>query len=511
MGERKPQTLKEFRGRSLPEPGALAGWAWLIERHDLPVPLPRRLAAVTRRSRRSETPDWLLLTPQHAPRPTSAEHLELALKWEGVDLAVLHALFERWPARELAKAVRAKPTGIHSRRAWFLYEWLTGRTLDLPDAGKVRAVPALDPEQHFCLARGSRSARHAVTDNLPGSRAFCPLVRRSAELDALAARRLGDEARRILRATHPDLVARAAAFLRLSDSRSSFAIEGEQPSPQRAQRWGLAIAEAGLRPLSLEELERLQVLVIGDSRFVKLGLRREGGFVGTHDRRTREPIPEHVSAKPEDLRSLVDGLVQFERRCLGDAIDPVVMGAALAFGFVYVHPFVDGNGRLHRWLIHHALAKAGFNPPGLVFPVSAVILREMAAYRQVLQSYSAPLLERIEWKATPKGNVEVLSETAPFYRYFDATSHAEFLYRCVAQTVEKDLPEEVRYLESFDAFSTRLQEIVEMPRTTIELLHQFLSQGGGRLSKRARAKEFAKLEASEVAAIERLYAACHRR
>jgi hypothetical protein len=94
------------------------------------------------------------------------------------------------------------------------------------------------------------------------------------------------------------------------------------------------------------------------------------------------------------------------------------------------------------------------------------------------------------------------------YRYFDATPHAEFLYRCVAETIERDLPDEVRYLRSFDAFAARVQAIVDMPRSTLELLHRFLVQGGGKLSKRARAKEFAKLDAAEVAAIERAHAAC---
>jgi Fic family protein len=40
------------------------------------------------------------------------------------------------------------------------------------------------------------------------------------------------------------------------------------------------------------------------------------------------------------------------------------MAAATAFGFVYVHPFQDGNGRIHRCLVHHVLAERKFTPPG---------------------------------------------------------------------------------------------------------------------------------------------------
>lgn len=36
--------------------------------------------------------------------------------------------------------------------------------------------------------------------------------------------------------------------------------------------------------------------------------------------------------------------------------DPV-LAAGIAFGFVFIHPFEGGNGRIHRYLIHHVLAK----------------------------------------------------------------------------------------------------------------------------------------------------------
>ena len=243
------------------------------------------------------------------------------------------------PVAEFEALVRATPTGSYARRAWFLYEWLTARTLDVPNAPKVRATPAVDPAQQYSLADGAISTRHRVVDNLPGTRAFCPLVRRTLVLDALATRRLDERARHVLGRTHPDVVARAAAFLLLSDSRSSFDIEGERPSPQRAERWGQAIGQAGTRPLSIEEFERRQRIVIGDDRFVHLGLRTEGGFVGSHDRDTQAPIPDHIDARPEDLRDLLRGIVSYVDRVVRGTMDPVVAAAAAAFGFVYVHPF----------------------------------------------------------------------------------------------------------------------------------------------------------------------------
>lgn len=504
------ESVPSFEDRLLPESGRPAGYAALIKHYALRVPLPPRLAAIGTRHRRVTSDAWLLLTPRHAPTPSLGGHLAFALRWEGIDPAVLAALFRVVPAEEVAAVVRATPTGGNARRLWFLYEWLTGRTLDVADPGSVRAVPVVNPEQQVALAGGSLSPRHKVLDNLPGTPAFCAMVRRTPALATYQAARLDARARDVLGRTHPDVLARAAAFLLLSDSRSSFGIEGERPSPERAARWGHAIGQAGTTRLSIAELERLQRLVIGDSRFVHLGLRHEGGFVGAHDRETQAPLPDHVSARAEDLGALVGGMIAYDERARAGGVDPVVAAAVVAFGFVYVHPFEDGNGRIHRWLMHHVFAAAGYNPPGVVFPVSAAILRDLEPYRRVLESYSRPLLPLVEWRPTPGGNVDVLNDTADYYRYFDATAHAEFMYRCVEATVERDLPDEVAYLEGYDRFAERVQDVVDMPARTVELLHRFLRQNGGRLSRRARAREFAALDDDEAERVETLYAASMR-
>lgn len=502
--------VKDLRGRPLPEEGWLAGYSALIEHYDLALPLPPRLAFASTGHHSESTLRWLAVPIRRRPSDDLAGHLAFALKREGVDLSVLAALFRRIDATEVEEVVRSTPTGKYARRIWFLYEWLTAKRLDLPDAPKVKAEPVVDPELQVVSEEGEISSRHRVVSNLPGSPAFCPLVRWTQALRAHAGLDLNERAREVIGRTHPDVVSRAAAFLLLSDSRSSFQIEGERPAQARVERWGHAIGEAGDVELSILQLERLQRVVLGDSRFVTPGLRKQGGFVGEHDRSTGAPLPEHISARPGDLRDLLAGLIEFERSALEAGIDPVIIAAVVAFGFVYIHPFEDGNGRIHRWLIHHVLARAGYNPDGFVFPVSAAILRHATDYSRILRSYSTPLLQFIDWEATENGNVRVLNETDRFYRYFDATAHAEFLFERVAETVESDLPREVAYLEGFDRFADRVEGLLgDMPHSTIDLLHRFLAQGEGRLSKRALEKEFRMLTADETTAVERLWAECH--
>lgn len=499
--------VSAFRGRALPEPARLVGWAWCMDRYTLELPLPPYLTAIAGRHRPRDLGGWRLMPERYAPSDDLLAHVTFALRYEGVNLAVLEALAHAVAPDSIAAAVRSAPSGAYARRLWFLYEWLTGTRLDLPDAGKVKAVNAVDPTLQVALPHGAISARHRVRDNLPGTRGFCPLVRRTPPIVRAQDAGLAELARAVLGRTHADILARAAAFLLLSDSRASFRIEGETPSPDRARRWGQSIARAGTTRLSIPEFEALQRLVVGDARFVRLGLREEGGFVGEHDRTTGEPLPGHISARAEDLGSLMEGIVAHDARTLEGRMDPVVAAAVIAFGFVYVHPFEDGNGRIHRWLIHHVLAASGFSPAGVVFPVSAVMLRNLDAYRGVLESYSRPLLGCIEWRPTGRGNVEVLNDTARWYRYFDATAHAEYLYSCVETTVREDLPAEFAWLEAYDRFAGEVQRIADMPARTVDLLHRFLRQHSGRLSGRAREREFAALQDDEVARIEAIYAA----
>lgn len=492
-----------FQDRRLPEPATPAGYAALIDAYRLAVAVPRTLSAIGERHRVVSTGGWRILTPRHAPTASLEGHLTFALKNEGVDLAVLKRLFSVISPREVEAIVAAKPAGAYARRIWFLYEWLMGSRLNMPDASKGGYVPAIDPEAQF-TSPGVNSPRHRVRNNMPGAPAFCPLVFRTEALKQFAALDLAARAQAVVAEAPRDLLSRAAAFLLLKDSRSSYAIEGEHPPEDRLQRWGRAIAEAGLRPLDLGELLRLQEIVLGESRFVRLGLREEGGFVGGHDRDSGAPLPEHISARPEDLTSLIGGLIAFDQGA-ATTLDPVVAAAILSFGFVYVHPFADGNGRVHRYLIHHVLARRGFNPRGVVFPISAAILARLPEYQRVLEDYSRRLLPLIKWRATAKGNVEVLNDTGDHYRYFDATLHAEFLYACVRATIDEDLPEEARFLRNYDRFRGGVGRIAEMPEDKINLLFQFLRQNGGQLSKRAREREFAALTAAEAAAIEAAY------
>jgi hypothetical protein len=500
------QMKSHFHQRRLPEANmTLAGIAALINFFDLAIPLPDVLCAISLKHKRYDIDQWSVFTPRHKPDDTVHGHLLFALKNEPINLAFYNALFAKLDAATVRDIIASSPTGKHSRRLWFLYEFLTKTDLEIEDSTVTNYVDLLDSQIQF-VGTAESSKRHRVKNNLLGVLNFCPMIRRTKQLDDFIGLNLKEEAEAVLGSVHPDVLMRASAFLLLKDSKASYAIEGETPPQKRAERWGRAIGQAGLASLTLEECIRLQKIVIDDTRFIKMGLRTEGGFVGEHDRQASTPIPDHISAKWQDLSDLMHGLIATNEKALADVLDPVLLASIIAFGFVFIHPFEDGNGRLHRYLIHHVLAEKGFAQKGVVFPVSAVILENLSAYRKVLEAYSKPRLDLIKWRPTPRGNVEVTNETKDLYRFFDATQQAEFLYECVQQTIRVTLPSEVDYLEKHDRLKSYMRENFDMPDRTASLLMNFLHQGKGRLSKRAREKELSQLTVDECAQLEDKFA-----
>lgn len=483
-----------------------AGYAALASAFGLAAPRPDTLVAVGERHTYRLENGWRVLTPRYWPGDTVEDHLEFALRYEGVDLALLHGLSRALPAQVVEAWVRRQPTGQYARRVWFLWEWLTGAPLDLPDAAAGVYADVLDPERYYAV-RGETSPRHRVRNNLPGGPDFCPLVRRTERLQDLLGADLAEEARAVVRRTAPDLMARAAAFLLLEDSKASYVIEGERPPQNRIQRWGQAIGEAGQAPLTGDQLLRLQRLVIDDPRFTRMGWRREGGFVGGRDRRTNAPLPDHISARAQDLPRLLEGVMAYAERSErpNGALDPVVAAAAVAFGFVFIHPFEDGNGRIHRWLVHHVLGRRGFNPPGVVFPVSAVFLERIEAYKTTLEAYSRPRLPLTDWITTPQLNVDVRNDTLDNFRFFDATAQAEFLAASVVETIRDTLPREIDYLRRYDQARERIEAFLQMPDARFDLMMGFLRQNNGRFSQRARQQEFSALTPEEAQAVEGIY------
>ncbi len=499
------QSISVFHGRTAPEQGLLVGYGAIIESMKLPVPLPRKLALISKIRRQYSNESWLVFTPRHQPEETLYGHLVFALKYEGVNLLFFKKLFEQLEPATIEQWINNEPYSQYTRRIWFLYEWLMQKVLTVPDLTNGNYVDIVDEKLQYASTRKTNSSRHRVKNNFPGTIYFCPLIHKTEKLDKYLAEDFSRRTNAVINGIHKDILLRTSSFLMLKDSKASFSIEGENPTQTRTSRWGRAIGQAGSKPLDKAELLRLQQIIIENSRFLKMGYRTEGGFVGEHDRHTGAPIPEHIAARWQDVESLMEGLLDAANQMIDNEFPAVLTASLIAFGFVFIHPFADGNGRLHRYIIHHILSMMKFTPQGIIFPISAAILERIDDYRKMLESYSHSLLDLIQWKKTPDNNVEVLNETIDYYRYFDATVQAEFLYECVDYTINKIIPDEAAFLQRYDEMKSWLDDRFQMPDKTVALLIRFLEQNNGKISKRAKAKEFLELTNREVLEIEENY------
>ena len=118
---------------------------------------------------------------QYSPEADDFDHLTFALKYDGVDLLALSRIVPHLDPGELAARILAQPTSKHGRRLFFLFEWLTGEQLDVPDLTRGNYCELLDADEYYTSA-AVRSRRHRVEDNLLGVPGLCPIVRRTSAL-----------------------------------------------------------------------------------------------------------------------------------------------------------------------------------------------------------------------------------------------------------------------------------------------------------------------------------------
>ncbi|HET6248937.1 MAG TPA: Fic family protein [Tepidisphaeraceae bacterium] len=480
-----------------------AGYAALVQRFKLSAMTNwHQSACITGSTHREQLINgqiFEIYPPKYWPGERLGEQLEFAVKYDGTNLQILAELFAVVPEIELSTYIRSKPTGKYARRIWYLYELLTGKRLPINDLEQGNYIDLLDSEQYYTSA-GISVQRQRVRDNLPGDARFCPTVRRTKRLVDYESSGLAEQCRKVMAGYPVELMHRALGYLYLKESKSSFEIEHITPSATRTERFVAQLQMAEREDFfNKPRLIDLQNRIV-DERFRDADFRSSQNYVG-QTIAWKEKI-HFVSPRPSDLNVLMEGMFECHRRLEAGDVHPIIHAANIAYGFVFMHPFEDGNGRIHRFLIHNILARRAFTPPGMMFPVSAVMLKKSAAYDASLEAFSRPLMERVDYQLDDDGRMKVHNDTGNYYRFIDMTAQAEALFQFIQETIETELVEELTFLLNYDRTKRALQEIVDMPDRLIDLFIRSCLQNHGRLSKRKRGDWFANLGDTEVAEME---------
>lgn len=372
------------------------GYAWIQDAVGAPDFLGTDRARLAPVSRIERQMDGTLLVPHKlAPAPTLLHQMLFALKHEGVRLELLALALRRVPAAELTALVRAAPNSVYGRKLGYLWEtWHGQRLPDLAETGVAAAyVPMFDPEA-YAVGLPRRDPRWRVEFNGLGDLDFCPVVRKTSALTDRLAKDLLGQAKAFADSVGAAMLERALAWAYLSETEGSFAIEGEAPSHDKANRFAALLKQAHRQqPLTEELLVAWQNATVSDPFDLAAHFR-------TEQNRLHRDIPgtagvTYVPPEPELACALMAGLMRLANRPPPD-LDPLVHAAVVSFAFVFIHPFMDGNGRLSRFLVHHCLGQSGRLPAEFLLPISVAMKKHEAAYLQALTRFSKPARQLCE-------------------------------------------------------------------------------------------------------------------
>lgn len=474
------------------------GFKWLAEHLDISPVQPLMVESRIGSGRRTVVNPTREETYPAAmrPEPTIVGHLTFGLKHELINLEFLARLFGAVEPRVLEEWIRSEPTGAYARRAGFLYEWLIGRRLDVPDTLTGNYVDALDPDEYLVAQRALNVQRWRVRDNLPGTRDFCPTVRRSDAVRAVERYDCAAALESLEVEFGADVLMRSAVWLSIKESRASFAIEHEEKQVDRVKRFA-AVMESrcgqSADPLALAALNELQAEILGAA--TRYGVRKSPVIVGhTHG---FDNVVDYIGPPWERAGELLDGLRASMARTAGAS--PIVRASVASFGFVYIHPMSDGNGRISRFLVNDVLRRDGAVPAPFILPISATITnktKERAGYDHALEVLSRPLMAK--YKDHYNFSTQYLCEDGvrsnfffdayddalPAWRYPDLTHQTEYIGDVVRLTIEVEMSKEASVLRDMEHAREAVKNHLEGPNSDIDQIIRSVRENGWKASNK---------------------------
>jgi hypothetical protein len=464
----------------------------------IPPAKPARIRPVTR----VEDIGELLAVPRHVAPPAGApvlDHVLFALKYETLQPAILIEAMKLVPETELLAALDAQRQGSFLRKAAFFWEKATGRQLSITWEPSGNYIGMFDPAVYFTGQNWERNTRLRVDWNGIGPFEFSPVVLRDAALENRSVAILDRLHAWAADPANLQILDRVMGWAYLAETRDSYAIEQETPSPSKEAAFLNALKQLQDRtPLSEQYLADLQNIAV--TRGAEAGFRAQQNWLQRGG--TGALAVRYVPPSPDAMASLMDGFMRMANA--EDDVPPLIKAAVVSFGFVYIHPFMDGNGRLSRLLAHHCLNYKGALPlvqssPALL-PLSAVMKKHEAQYLATLEAFSKPARQLWDVTYIAEGDFDFIFQSAPsIYAHFAADVAAAFIVDCAEQALVHSLVEEASFIAAYDRAHARINAAFDLPDRTVNLLIQWVQQNHFQFPNRRRnATELAGLTDAQI-------------
>ena len=109
---------------------------------------------------------------------------------------------------------------------------------------------------------------------------------------------------------------------------------------------------------------------------------------------------------------------------------PLILAVIGSFGLNYLHPFVDGNGRVHRYLFQALLVWARAIPSGTAAPISHGLHETKWRYSNALEDFSDRVMLSLDHEPDTKADELRITSQHPssLYQYWDATAVVELMH-----------------------------------------------------------------------------------
>ena len=318
----------------------------------------------------------------------------------------------------------------------------------------LEPILLIDPEAYVIGPCWRLDRKRQLYNNMFGNKYFRPFARRSLISTTESIKHFLESHTSEMSI---DTRLRATSYMRVKETQATFEIEGENDRVSEARKWCTLLRRVKDLPLNNEK----GTLSVAKSLFPAESIdynewRSSEIFIGRTKTKPTGQFEEniyHIGAKAQDLQTLMAGFFSVMNNCLqfsnGDfsdrhpllrknhqAFDHISIIALLSLSFTIIHPLCEGNGRIHRLLIHYLLECFKIVDSWLV-PVSIIILHDnlkTGNKDRILRAISEPIMRQTKYRFVDR-ELKITNDTRLLYECWEGTAAVEYMHSLLGKSI----------------------------------------------------------------------------
>lgn len=404
------------------------------------------------------------------------DHIKQYLIHSYLNIPFLRSIMLKIQRDEITSYISESSHEVIARKIGFWYEFLTEK--DIPvNMNTIFEYSDLLDSEIYITGTSEKVPKWFIKNNLLGDARYCPVVRNTSELKNLLDKKLIQKSESL--ACHYPVGNQVRASNYFFSGRTTF--PGSPTKTEninlltRHRKFQTLLQLAGSDNISCilekERLLRLQNQIV-DPEVVADEFRSIPIQVDSSSSKTL-----YICPPPSMLQSLMAGLNNVVTKI--SQVPTEIQAGIISFGFVFIHPFVDGNGRIARFLVHDVINRHSKVLKDSRMLITANLYKDKKGYLKVMQNYCKPITDKINHKCIREDCLEIANpdEVEDYYKYPDLTLQCTFLLKSLYSSITKDIPHEMLFLEKYDKVKRIAPELSE--ELCVKVVNVLLSENPG--------------------------------